>query len=60
MGFILNMKQKNKKKCTVAGKALELEILLNVIRQRVTGLIRGLNRYKFRNLERGSLFWLIQ
>jgi hypothetical protein len=35
---------KNRKKCTFAYKAPEFEILLNVIRRRVTGLIRGLNR----------------
>jgi hypothetical protein len=49
MKFISNMKLSNMKKCAVACKELKFEILLNVTRHRVTGLIRGLNRYKFRS-----------
>ena len=48
MDFIFNMKLSNKK-CDVACKELKFEILLNVTCNRVTGLIRGLNRYKSRN-----------
>jgi len=50
MEFIFNMKLSNRKKCAVACKELKFEILLNVTRHSLTGLIRGLNRYKFRNL----------
>lgn len=48
MEFIFNMKISNKK-CAVACKEVKFDIFLNVTRHRVTGLIRGLNRYKFRN-----------